>query len=354
MAITLDYLLVEDAPPAAIITLKRPQQLNALSTGLMNELAAELERQAGRPEVRAIVLKGAGRAFSAGHDLPGMDDRSLDVEREIFAVCNHLMTTVQSVPVPVIAVPHGIATAAGCQLVATCDLAIASDDCRFATSGIRYGLFCSTPGVAVARNIGRKHAMEMLLTGRFIDAATAERWGLINRAVPLEKLDAEVMALVNELAQLSPYALRIGKEGFYQQIEAKQADAYGLMAEAISCNAVAPDGQEGIAAFVEKRNPVWRDEEFFLGPLPDDCWRTALLLPIRRYAPPSRLAGRVNHSESPHPGAASGARPPPRAGRGIWASPHPARSAALPGERGGELVPPPPRRYAPTSPLGGG
>src|SRR6202521_3750527 len=224
MAVTLDYLLVEDAPPAAIITLNRPQQLNALSTGLMNELSAELERQAARPEVRAIVLKGAGRAFSAGHDLREMMDRRLDEEREIFAVCNHLMSTIQSVPVPVIAAPHGIATAAGCQLVATCDLAIASDDCRFATSGIRYGLFCSTPGVAVARNITRKHAM----------------------------------ALVNQLAQLSPYALRIGKEGFYKQVEATQDEAYRLMAEAISCNAVAPDGQEGIAAFVEKRQPVWR------------------------------------------------------------------------------------------------
>src|SRR6202163_4591057 len=166
MAVTLDYLLVEDAPPAAIITLNRPQQLNALSTGLMAELTAELERQAARPQVRAIVLKGAGRAFSAGHDLREMMDRSLDEERDIFAVCNHLMTTVQSVPVPVIAAPHGIATAAGCQLVATCDLAIASDDCRFATSGVKYGLFCSTPGVAVARHVSRKHAMEMLLTGR--------------------------------------------------------------------------------------------------------------------------------------------------------------------------------------------
>jgi enoyl-CoA hydratase/carnithine racemase len=257
MAGTLDYLVVEDAPPAAIITLNRPEQLNALSTGLMTELTAELERQAARPGVRAIVLKGAGRAFSAGHDLKEMMDRSLDEEREIFAICDRLMATVQSVPVPVIATPHGIATAAGCQLVATCDLAIASDECRFATSGVRYGLFCSTPGVAVARNISRKHAMEMLLTGRFIDAATAERWGLINRAVPLAQLETEVSALVNELAQLSPYALRIGKEGFYQQIEATQADAYKQMAEAISCNAVAPDGKEGIAAFVEKRKPIW-------------------------------------------------------------------------------------------------
>jgi enoyl-CoA hydratase/carnithine racemase len=154
---------------------------------------------------------------------------------------------------------HGIATAAGCHLVTTCDLAIASDECRFATSGVRYGLFCSTPGVAVARNVGRKNAMEMLLMGRFIDAATAERWGLINCAVPLERLDSEVMALVNELAQLSLYALSIGKEGFYRQVEEKQAEAYRLMAEAISCNAVAPDGKEGIAAFVEKRVPVWKN-----------------------------------------------------------------------------------------------
>jgi enoyl-CoA hydratase/carnithine racemase len=260
MAVTLDYLLVEDAPPAAIITLNRPETLNALSTGLMTELTAELVRQAARPEVRAIVLKGAGRAFSAGHDLKEMMDRSLDEERDIFAVCNKLMAAVQSVPVPVIAAPHGIATAAGCQLVATCDLAIASDDCRFATSGVKYGLFCSTPGVAVARNISRKHAMDMLLTGRFVDAATAERWGLINRAVPLAQLDAEMSALVNELAQLSRYALRIGKEGFYRQIEATQADAYAQMAEAISCNAVAPDGKEGIAAFVGKRKPVWAED----------------------------------------------------------------------------------------------
>lgn len=259
MAATLDYLLVEDQLPAVIITLNRPQQLNPLSTGLMKELTSQFERQGARPEVRAIVLKGAGRAFSAGHDLKEMMDRSLDEERDIFGVCNKLMATVQSIPVPVIAAPHGIATAAGCQLVATCDLAIASDDCRFATSGVRYGLFCSTPGVAVARNVGRKNAMEMLLTGRFVDAATAERWGLINRAVPLAQLDGEVMALVKELSQLSRYALSIGKEGFYRQVEEKQTEAYRLMAEAISCNAVAPDGQEGIAAFVEKRAPVWKD-----------------------------------------------------------------------------------------------
>jgi len=257
MAVSLNFLLVDETPPAAVITLNRPEQLNALSTGLMEELTSELERQAARPEVRAIVLKGAGRAFSAGHDLKEMMDRTLDEERDVFAVCNRLMSTIQSVPVPVIAAPHGIATAAGCQLVAACDLAIASDDCRFATSGVKYGLFCSTPGVAVARNVSRKHALDMLLTGRFIDAPTAERWGLINRAVPRDQLDEEVKALVNELSQLSRYALRIGKEGFYRQIELTQAKAYEIMAEAISCNAVAPDGREGMAAFVEKRKPVW-------------------------------------------------------------------------------------------------
>jgi enoyl-CoA hydratase/carnithine racemase len=164
-----------------------------------------------------------------------MIGRSLDEERDIFAVCNKLMSTVQSIPVPVIAAPHGIATAAGCQLVATCDL-------------------------AVARNVGRKNAMEMLLTGRFVDAATAEKWGLINRAVPLAQLDGQVMALVKELAQFSPYALRIGKEGFYRQVEERQAEAYRQMAEAISCNAAAPDGQEGILAFVNKRAPVWKGD----------------------------------------------------------------------------------------------
>ena len=257
MAVSLNYLLVEDAPPAVTITLNRPEQLNALSTGLMEELTAELERQAARPEVRAIVLKGAGRAFSAGHDLKEMLQGNLDDERAIFAVCNALMATVQSVPVPVIAAPHGIATAAGCQLVATCDLAIASDDCRFATSGVKYGLFCSTPGVAVGRNVSRKHALEMLLTGRFIDAATAERWGLVNRVVPAAELDKAVDELVGELTALSPLALKIGKEGFYKQVELPQAEAYELMSEAISCNAVAQDGQEGISAFIEKRKPNW-------------------------------------------------------------------------------------------------
>jgi enoyl-CoA hydratase/carnithine racemase len=257
MPLASDYLLVDEAPPKATITLNRPEQLNPLSTGLMRELTGTLRRLAEREDIRVIVIRGAGRAFSAGHDLKEMKDRSLEEERAIFAVCSEMMQTIQSIPQPVIAAVHGIATAAGCQLVATCDLAVCTDDSRFATSGIRYGLFCSTPGVAVARNVGRKNALYMLLTGRFIDAATAERWGLVNRAVPANELDAAVDDLVAELAAFSRLALGMGKQGFYQQVEASQSDAYAMMSEAIAVNACDPDGQEGINAFVEKRRPSW-------------------------------------------------------------------------------------------------
>jgi enoyl-CoA hydratase/carnithine racemase len=250
-----DFLLVTEALPRVTLTLNRPRELNPLSTAMMRRLTAALRSLAERPEVRVIVLRGAGRAFSAGHDLKEMKDRSLDEEREIFGVCREMMQTIHAVPQPVIAVAHGIATAAGCQLVASCDLALCSDDTRFATSGVRYGLFCSTPGVAVARNIGRKNAMYLLLTGNFIDAHTAERWGLVNRAVPAAELETTLDTLVGELAALSPYALALGKRGFYDQIDKPEPEAYDLMTEAIACNAIAPDGQEGIAAFVEKRKP---------------------------------------------------------------------------------------------------
>jgi enoyl-CoA hydratase/carnithine racemase len=252
-----DYVLVEEAPPGVILTLNRPQQLNPLSTGMMKELTATLKALGAREDVRAIVIRGGGRAFSAGHDLKEMKDRTLDEQRGIFAICTELMQTIRSTPQPVIAQVHGIATAAGCQLVAACDLALADDDARFATSGVRYGLFCSTPGVAVARNVSRKNALYMLLTGGFVDAQTAERWGLINRSVPPMELDAAVDALVAELAALPTEVLRLGKKGFYQQIEATEADAYALMSETIACNAFSPVGQEGIAAFVEKRKPSW-------------------------------------------------------------------------------------------------
>jgi enoyl-CoA hydratase/carnithine racemase len=260
MAVALDYLVVEDALPAVRITLNRPQQLNALSTGLMRELIEALDRQGARPEVLAIVLQGAGRAFSAGHDLKELLGRSLDEEREVFQTCERLMEKVQAMPQPVIARVHGIATAAGCQLVATCDLAIAAEDARFATSGIKNGIFCYTPMVAVSRNIGRKRALEMVLTGGFIDARTAADWGLVNRVVPADRLDAAVQELVDQLAALSPHALRSGKRAFYEQVEKDQAAAYELMTEAISCNALSQDAQEGMSAFIEKRKPVWKGE----------------------------------------------------------------------------------------------
>ena len=258
MAVALKHLLVEDALPAVLITLNRPGKMNALSLALMRELNSELERQAGRDEVAVIILRGAGRAFSAGHDLQELVTRTIDEERQVFVECERLMALVQSVPQPVIASVHGIATAAGCQLVAACDLAIASTEARFATNGIRNGIFCYTPMVPVSRAIGRKRALEMVLTGNFIDAATAEQWGLVNRVVAPAELDAAVMALAREIGSLSPIAVRTGKAAFYAQIDLTQAEAYPLMTEAISCNALTDDAQEGMSAFLEKRKPTWK------------------------------------------------------------------------------------------------
>ena len=258
MAVALEHLLVEDALPAAVITLNRPEKMNALSVGLMLELTAELERQGERDEVAVIVLRGAGRAFSAGHDLQELVGRTLEEERSTFKACERLMRVVQSVPQPVIASVHGVATAAGCQLVASCDLAIASAEARFATNGIRNGIFCYTPMVPVSRAIGRKRALEMVLTGNFIDAETAERWGLVNRVVPADRLEAEVMELAAQIGALSQLAVRSGKAAFYEQVDLPQAQAYGLMTEAIACNALSEDAQEGITAFLAKRKPAWK------------------------------------------------------------------------------------------------
>ncbi len=258
MAVALQHLLVEDLLPTVVITLNRPQKLNALSVELMHELTAELERQGARSDVNVVVLRGAGRAFSAGHDLQELVGRTIEQERNVFQSCERLMAVVQSIPQPVIASVHGIATAAGCQLVAACDLAIASADARFATNGIRNGIFCYTPMVPVSRAIGRKRALEMVLTGSFIDAATAERWGLVNRTVPPDQLDSAVLELASQIGSLSPIAVRTGKAAFYEQIELPQAQAYGLMTEAISCNALTEDAQEGMTAFLEKRKPTWR------------------------------------------------------------------------------------------------
>jgi enoyl-CoA hydratase/carnithine racemase len=260
MAVTQEHVLVEDALPAVVITLNRPEQRNALSTPLMLELTELLEAQSARPEVRAIVLRASGPVFSAGHDLKELIDRSLEEEREIFEACTRLMQTIQQVPQPVIAAVQGMATAAGCQLVATCDLAVASEGARFATPGVKIGLFCSTPMVALSRNIGRKRALEMLLTGKPVDAHTAAEWGLVNRVVAAGELDTAALELAHQVASASPLILRIGKQAFYRQIDVAQDEAYGMMSETMAQNAMTGDAQEGMSAFLQKRSPSWRGE----------------------------------------------------------------------------------------------
>lgn len=242
----------------ATVTLAAPERRNALGVQLMRELTAALRAAADRPEVAVIVLAAEGPVFCAGHDLNEMIDQDLDREREIFATCVELMDTVQQIRQPVIAKVQGSAVAAGLQLLATCDLAVAADHCVFGTPGVKIGLFCSTPMVAVSRNIGRKRAMQLLLTGKTIDAATAADWGLLNEAVPAERLDATVAELAAQIAAASTLTLAIGKQAFYRQIDLPQDAAYEEMAETMATNAVTCDAQEGMRAFVEKRAPVWQ------------------------------------------------------------------------------------------------
>ena len=250
-------VLIERRDAAAILTLNRPEQRNPLSVEMMLAVTESLRTASLDPGVRAIVIRGAGTLFSAGHNLREMVNRELDDQREIFDVCTRMMQAVQAVPQPVIAQVHGVAAAAGCQLVATCDLAIAAEGTKFFTPGVRIGLFCSTPMVALSRAVSRKRAMEMLLTGEPIDAATAVDWGLINRAVPAERLEDEVMDLVARLAASSPLTVAIGKRAFYEQIDLSQELAYERMAETMATNAMACDAQEGIDAFLSKREPTW-------------------------------------------------------------------------------------------------
>ena len=240
------------------ITLNRPEKRNALSLELMQELIGALETLGGDSEVRAIVIEGAGVAFSAGHDLSEMVGRELDFYQRLFDVCTVMMETIHRVPQPVIAKVHGVATAAGCQLVAACDLAIAADDARFATPGVKIGLFCSTPMVPLSRAIGRKRALEMLLTGELVDAQTALDWGLVNRVVPADGLEDAVAELVEKIAASSPLTVGIGKEAFYAQVELDEHRAYELTKSVMAMNSLAGDAQEGMCAFLEKRPPAWR------------------------------------------------------------------------------------------------
>lgn len=258
MPANYENLLVEINPPLARITLNRPERRNALSLGLMQELLACLRSLGESREVGAVILAASGKVFSSGHDLSEMRGRTVSEYRKLFDVCVELMTEIQRISQPVIAEVQGVATAAGCQLVATCDLAVASDAAKFATPGVRIGLFCSTPMVALTRAIGRKRALEMLLTGVPIDAPTAADWGLVNRVVPAEQLRSETETLARQIAEASPMTLGLGKQAFYSQIDLDQAKAYGYTKEVMSLNAVAEDAQEGIGAFLEKRNPCWR------------------------------------------------------------------------------------------------
>lgn len=251
-------VLHETADGIATLTLNRPRQRNALSMALMGKLNAALADIAGDKDVNVVVIRGNGPAFCAGHDLKEMraDDRE-EAHQRTLQECARLMTAIVELPKPVIAQVHGIATAAGCQLVATCDLAIAADDARFATPGVNIGLFCSTPMVALSRNVSRKQAMEMLLTGEMIDAATAVKFGLINRAVAVDELDAAVQTLATTICSKSPMALEIGKVAFYKQLECGLKEAYEYTGAVMVRNMLTNDAAEGIDAFIEKRRPVW-------------------------------------------------------------------------------------------------
>jgi enoyl-CoA hydratase/carnithine racemase len=253
-------LLVDVADGIATVTLNRPGQFNALSSALISELQSAFERIAADPGVRVVVLTASGRGFCAGHDLKEIRAMAGVGEVEsLFARCSRMMLTITRLPQPVIAKVHGIATAAGCQLVATCDLAVASEAATFATPGVNIGAFCSTPGVALGRAVGRKHAMEMLLTGAPIDAARAHEIGLVNRVVPSETLDAEVSALARQIAARSSSAIASGKAVFYRQLELPLDEAYAVAGHAIACDFFTGDGKEGVDAFLGKRAPRWPD-----------------------------------------------------------------------------------------------
>ena len=252
-------VVVERDGAVATVWLDRPDAFNALSDATLDALLAAFDRLADDESLRFIVLAATGRAFCAGHDLREMRaEPSQAYYSALFARCTKMMMAVQRLPQPVIARVHGIATAAGCQLVAMCDLAIASEEARFAVSGINLGLFCSTPSVALSRNVGRKRAFEMLMTGEFIDAATACEIGLVNRVVAPEQLDEAVRSLAGRIAAQPPVAVKMGKALFYRQLEMGIEAAYQLAGQTMACNMMDPDALEGVQAFLEKREPGWK------------------------------------------------------------------------------------------------
>ncbi len=252
-------LLRRDEAGVTTLTLNRPMQFNSLSQAMLETLLAEIDGIAADKSVRVVVLAGEGKAFCAGHDLKEMRaNHNLGFQQELFRLCGKFMVRLTEIPQPVIARIHGIATAAGCQLVSMCDLAVASDVARFAVSGINVGLFCATPSVGLSRNMGRKEAFEMLVTGDFIDAHEAQRRGLVNRVVPLDQLDDEVARLAAAIVAKSPVAVSMGKQMFYRQLEMGMEAAYQMAAETMACNMMTNDAAEGIDAFVAKRKPEWK------------------------------------------------------------------------------------------------
>jgi enoyl-CoA hydratase/carnithine racemase len=252
-------LLVEihHASRIATITLNRPEKRNALSLEVMEQLTRTLTEIGERRDVAVVILTAIGPVFSAGHDLGELVDRTVDDYQRIFDQCTVMMETIQKIPQPVIAMVRGIATAAGCQLVASCDLAFAEEGASFGTPGVKIGLFCSTPMVAVSRAIGRKRALQMLLTGERIDASTAADWGLINEAVPAAELEEYTRRVAMRIANASPLVVGIGKQAFYAQVEMDQHEAYDYTRTVMTMNALAADAREGITAFLEKRQPCW-------------------------------------------------------------------------------------------------
>lgn len=259
MAVATKRLLtVTHEAGVATLTLNRPERRNALSLQLMHEVIGTLREFEGDPAVRVVILAGAGQAFCSGHDLEEMIGLDLERYQEVFAVCSQMMNAIHELPQPVIARVHRVATAAGCQLVAACDLALCSTEAKFATPGVTIGLFCSTPMVELSRAVGRKRALEMLLTGAPIDAQTAADWGLVNRVVAPEELEPATDALARQIAESSPLTVEIGKRAYYRQIDLNLDQAYEYSQQVMSHNATAEDAQEGMCAFLQKRPPVWR------------------------------------------------------------------------------------------------
>jgi len=254
-----NLVLRDDQHGICTLTLNRPSKFNALSAALIEALTGQLDAIRTDTSVRVLVIKANGRAFCVGHDLKEMregDDPQLI--KQLFSNCGAMMQRLEALPQPVIASVHAVATAAGCQLVAACDLAVASEQAKFAVSGVNLGLFCSTPAVALSRNLGRKQALEMLLTGDFIDASTAKAYGLVNQVVPAEQLERAVMTMAEKIAAKPPAAVKMGKELFYKQLNQPLDAAYELANEAITCNFYLEDTLEGVDAFLQKRDPAWK------------------------------------------------------------------------------------------------